>query len=91
MYLIPYVKRWLYETLILLFRLFSYPFFDGTSASEILQLNREFNEFEALYTLKKEIKDPNSKINKEGISFRLKKRNLIILNRIEFIIPTIGI
>jgi len=51
------------------FRLFSYPFFDGTSASEILQLNREFNEFEALYTLKKEIKDPNSKINKEGKSY----------------------
>jgi len=53
---------------ILFHMLFAYPFFDGSSASEILQLNREFNEFEALYTLKKEIKDPSSKINKEGLN-----------------------
>jgi len=53
---------------IVFYMLFGYPFFAGSRASEILQLNREVTEFEAIYILKKEIKDPNSKINKEGIN-----------------------
>jgi len=40
--------------------------FDGHGASEILRQNREFTEFEILYTIKKEKNNPDSKINKDG-------------------------
>jgi len=52
---------------MMLVRLFGYPFFDGSNASEILKLNRKFTvEFEALATIGKELKNPNSKISREG-------------------------
>lgn len=48
-------------------RLFGTPFFEGSNASEILRLNRKFTvEFEGLQTLKQEMKNPNTKINKDG-------------------------
>jgi len=53
---------------IVFYMLFGHAFFVGSKADEILQLNREVTEFEAIYVLKKELKDPNSKINKEGIN-----------------------
>jgi len=50
-------------------RLFGYPFFEGANASEILRLNRKFtSEFDAINTVKQELKDPISKISKDGIS-----------------------
>lgn len=54
---------------ILFYMLFGYPFFEGSNASEILRLNRKFtNDFEALATIKQELKNSSSKINKEGLS-----------------------
>ena len=45
-----------------------HPFFDGNNASEILKLNRKFTtEFESIGKVKEEFKNPNSKINKDGI------------------------
>jgi len=41
---------------ILFYMLYSYPLFDGHGASEILRQNREFTEFEIIYTIKKEKK-----------------------------------
>ena len=49
-------------------RLFGYPIFEGSKASEILQLNKEFNELDSLFIIKKEKSNPKSKINKEGDS-----------------------
>mmetsp|Transcript_1097 Transcript_1097/g.979 ORF Transcript_1097/g.979 Transcript_1097/m.979 type:complete len:125 (+) Transcript_1097:1093-1467(+) len=52
--------------------LFGYPFFEGTNASEILRMNRKFtNEFESITILKNERKNPNSKINKDGLDLCL--------------------
>lgn len=51
-----------------LVRLFGHPFFDGSNASEILKLNRKFTtEFDALNKINEELKNPNSKISKEGM------------------------
>lgn len=48
-------------------RLFRVPFIDGSGASEILRRNRKFSaEFESLAQIDRELKDPNSKITKEG-------------------------
>jgi len=52
--------------------LFGYPFFEGSNASEILRLNRKFtSEFDAITKVKQEIKDPNSKISKDGLNLLL--------------------
>jgi len=52
---------------ILFYMLFGYPFFDGSGASEILQMNKDFSELDPLYAIKKEKMDTKGKINKEGI------------------------
>jgi len=57
---------------IFFYMLFGYPFFEGANASEILRLNRKFtSEFDPINTVKSEIKDPISKINKEGLNLLL--------------------
>jgi serine/threonine protein kinase len=57
---------------ILFYMLFGYPFFEGSNASEILKLNRKFtSEFDAIATVKAEIKSNSSKINKDGLNLCL--------------------
>jgi serine/threonine protein kinase len=54
---------------ILYYMLFGRPFFDGSNASEILRFNRKFTvDYESVNNLKDEIKNPHSKINKEGLN-----------------------
>lgn len=71
MYILLYVKQFrIVQSLITLnfSRLFGYPFFDAPNASEILKVNRKFTaEFEAIATVKQELKNPSSKISKEGM------------------------
>mmetsp|Transcript_102253 Transcript_102253/g.142375 ORF Transcript_102253/g.142375 Transcript_102253/m.142375 type:complete len:161 (+) Transcript_102253:331-813(+) len=58
---------------IMFFMLFHYPFFDGSDASEILRWNRKYtNEFDAMITIRQEVKDSSTKINKEGLDLMLK-------------------
>ena len=48
-------------------RLFGFPFFEADAGSEILRMNRKFtNEFDAIAQIKQELKNPYSKISKEG-------------------------
>jgi serine/threonine protein kinase len=62
---------------ILYFILFGVAFFEGPNASEILRANRKFTgDFTAILNVKKEIKDPNSKINKEGLNLLLQMLEL---------------
>jgi len=57
---------------ILFYMLFGYPFFEASNASEILRLNRKFtSEFDAIHTVRQEIKNPNSKISKDGLNLLL--------------------
>lgn len=57
---------------ILFYMLFGYPFFEGANASEILKMNRKYSlEFENLATLKAEAKNPNTKLNKDGLDLCL--------------------
>jgi len=52
---------------ILFYMLFGYPFFEANNASEILRLNRKFTaEFDAIHTIKTEIKNNSTKISKDG-------------------------
>jgi len=54
---------------ILFYMLFGYPFFEANNASEILRLNRKFTaEFDAIHTIKTEIKNNNTKISKDGLN-----------------------
>jgi len=58
---------------ILFFMLYGYPFFDQADADEILRANRKFAaEYEGMFTLKQELKNPNSKINKDGVDLCFK-------------------
>jgi len=57
---------------IMYYMLFGFPFFEGANASEILRLNRKFtNEFDGIYVVKQEIKNPNSKISKDALNLLL--------------------
>mmetsp|Transcript_54742 Transcript_54742/g.62927 ORF Transcript_54742/g.62927 Transcript_54742/m.62927 type:complete len:657 (-) Transcript_54742:48-2018(-) len=54
---------------ILFFMLFGVPFFDGGNASEILKMNRKFTtEFDGFNMIANELKKPDSKISKAGLS-----------------------
>jgi len=47
-------------------------FFEGPNASEILRANRKYvGDFSGIQNVKKEMKDPNSKINKDGLNLLL--------------------
>jgi len=57
---------------IMYYMFFGSPFFEGSNASEILKCNRKFTvEFAALDNVKREIKDSNSKISKDGLNLLL--------------------
>ena len=62
-----YMYNFIYKIFNNFLRLFGHPFFDGGNASEILKLNRKFsNEFESINEVKEELKNPNTKINKDS-------------------------
>jgi len=66
-----------FKSFFFIFRLFGYPFFEGSNASEILRLNRKFTtEFDGLNTVRQELKNPNSKINKDGKRYKNVANNL---------------
>ena len=46
--------------------MFGQAFFHGKEASEILQLNKEMNEFDSLYSLKKELLSTKNKTRRDG-------------------------
>eukprot|EP00331_Platyophrya_macrostoma_P004586 CAMPEP_0176430336 /NCGR_PEP_ID=MMETSP0127-20121128/14191_1 /TAXON_ID=938130 /ORGANISM="Platyophrya macrostoma, Strain WH" /LENGTH=634 /DNA_ID=CAMNT_0017812203 /DNA_START=8 /DNA_END=1912 /DNA_ORIENTATION=- len=57
---------------ILFYMLFGYPFFDGKDGSEILQINRKYtNEFDSIAKIKQELKNPNTKISRDGLNLLL--------------------
>jgi len=57
--------------LILKNRLFGRPLILAGDASKTLDLNRDFDDLEIIYLIKKEIVNPDSKINKEGLNLIL--------------------
>ena len=64
-------------------RLFGYPFFEGQNASEILRMNRKFTfEFDAIYVIKQEMKNPASKISKDALNLLLLLLELDPMKRI---------
>jgi len=57
---------------LLYYMLFNNPMFEGTTAADILKLNRKYcQDYPLLNTIKNEFKDPVSKISKDGINLLL--------------------